>query len=442
MRSLARLVVGHVMAVLPLLWPAHAGAVQGIDRSLAREYFTEAEALSRADGGSLWNAPVHGPLLFVDRVTREVVANMADSTGLLREAEGVWVGTWPEGMGVWNGSVEYGGAIWTMLGWPLPTGRHARRVLLAHEMFHRLQRTQGWPSENPGNSHLDSEAGRSWLRLEWRALQAALSRTEDARRDAIRDALLFRTRRQRQFAAGAAEERALELNEGLAEYTGVVLAIEPNARDGWLVRHLDNHDANAERGSVVRNFAYASGPAYGVLLDAAMPTWRDSVREQGDFGEMLARAYDIDLPENVGELPEQRAVRYDGMRLFADEAARNARRLAQLAEFRTRFAAASSLRLPALERFSFTFDPNAVVPFDESGTVYLTTTVRDDWGTLTVTAGGALMVREDGRVTHVLIPAPSDAATRPVRGDGWQLELAEGWEIVETDRGWTVRSSR
>ena len=71
--------------------------------------------------------------------------------------------------------------------------------------------------------------------------------------------------------------------------------------------------------------------------------------------------------------------------------------------------------------------------------MYLTTTVRDDWGTLSVSADGALLVTENGLIARVVVPAPGDATVRPLRGAGWELELAEGWTLVPTTVGsWTL----
>ncbi|MGH7481931.1 MAG: hypothetical protein ACRELV_07225 [Longimicrobiales bacterium] len=423
------------MAVLLLIGAAAQALGQGIDRELARAYFAEAETLGEA-GSELWGAPLYGPLLFVDRGTREVVANIADPRGALAPADGVHVGTWPDSLAIYNGAVAFAGRTWTMLAWPLPEGRYERRRLLGHELFHRLQVELGIPAPNPGNAHLDGEAGRAWLRLEWRALQDALARAGDARREAVRDALLFRARRHELFPAGASDERALELNEGLAEYTGVRVAIPGNARPGWVVRQLDDHDARAARTSIVRSFAYASGPAYGVLLDGASGTWRHTIFEVGDLGRALAQAYRIQaMGAGSGDLPRRRALLYGGERLFAEEAEREARRAAQQARFRERFVTGPTLILPASEDVSYSFDPNAVAPFDEGGTVYLTTTVRDEWGTLTVTAGGALIVSEAGRVARIVVPAPADEASRPLRGEGWELVLAEGWEVRPLGEG-------
>jgi hypothetical protein len=64
--------------------------------------------------------------------------------------------------------------------------------------------------------------GDTTCNLEWRALSRALqASTDEERREAAADAVLFRAERYRLFPGAQAQEQALELNEGLAEYTGV-----------------------------------------------------------------------------------------------------------------------------------------------------------------------------------------------------------------------------
>lgn len=139
---------------------------------------------------------------------------------MLTTRDGVHSARLPEGVPAANTAVDWSGARWTMILWPLPDEPAERTRLLAHEMWHRVQNGLGLPASMPTNAHLDSEEGRIWLRLEWRALREALSGQGEPRRSAVADALLFRARRRSIFGAAAAEERALELNEGLAEYTG------------------------------------------------------------------------------------------------------------------------------------------------------------------------------------------------------------------------------
>lgn len=404
-------------------------AVQGqaIDRALARAYFAEADAISAADSARLWGVALYGPVLFVDRATREIVANAADSAAQLSAEGELRVGRLPDGVGIFNGGIDWGGRRWTMLAWPLPYGRFERQRLMAHELFHRLQPQLGLPAANPGNEHLDRREARIWLRLEWRALQDALAHDGESRRRALVDALRFRAERHRHFPEGVESERLLELNEGLAEYTGVRVGVPAPVRIGWVVRQLETSDARARTESVVRNFAYASGAAYGVLLEAVDPHWTRQVTPATDLGALLATLHALDVGADRADL-QARTARYAGTRLVAEETAREARRVAQQAEFHTRFVTGATLVLPTTAALAYSFDPNAVVPFDAGGTVYLTMQAQDAWGTLNVTEGGALLRLEGERGTIVVPAAPEGGAA--LRGPGWELRLADGWELA------------
>jgi hypothetical protein len=106
--------------------------------------------------------------------------------------------------------------------------------LIAHELFHRMQGQLYLPKMRGGNNlHLDMLDGRYYLRLEWRALGSALKANTDVnRRKAAFDALVFRGARYQIFPDAAEQEQALELNEGLAEYTGVRAGNSTPAKQG------------------------------------------------------------------------------------------------------------------------------------------------------------------------------------------------------------------
>ena len=39
------------------------------------------------------------------------------------------------------------------------------------------------------------------------------------------------------------------------------------------------------------------------------------------------------------------------------------------------------------------------------------------------------MVREGGKVTKVIVPIALDASARPLKGNGWTLELSPAWAM-------------
>lgn len=403
-------------------------AVPVIDPVLAGRYFAQADSLCRADGGRLWGHSLCGPLLFVDRGTRAAVASRADTAGILEASNGAFVGTLPSDVIPANTATEWNGVRWTMVLWPPPANDTARGVLLLHELWHRVQGELGFPMTGPANAHLDGAVGRAWLRLEWRALASALTSDGAARRAAIEDALIFRAFRRDQITGAAEEERALEMHEGLAEYTGVVLATgtAADARD-WAAGRLRRADAEK---SFVRSFAYSSGPAYGLLLDVSRTGWRSGLTPANDLGDLLALAVGFVPPQAIAKEATRRAAHYGGPAVLAEEDRRASELAKQIAAYRARLVDGPVLRM-RLRNPKVGFDPNAVVPIGPDGTVYPTLTVTEEWGVLTVEKGALLATDW----THVRVPAPSDSArTGRVTGDGWTLDLKEGWRLVPGDR--------
>jgi hypothetical protein len=247
------------------------------------------------------------------------------------------------------------------------------------------------------------------------------------RRGAIEDALVFRAYRRQIFPASASEERELEMNEGLAEYTGVKLASasDQQARE-WAARKL--HEAESTP-TFVRSFAYASGPAYGLLLDEAAPGWRKGLKASDDLGTLLAASLSVHLSSDLEKVAEERANPYDGDKLHAAEAAREAARQRRLAQYRSRLVDGPVLIIP-LRKMNVQFNPNNLEPLGELGTVYPTMRVTDLWGILAV-SGGALL---SPQWREIRVPAPRDPRARPLQGDGWTLTPQEGWVLVPGER--------
>ena len=429
------------IASLLLLGLASAVGAQEtpIDLAEARRAFEAARIASDLDARRLWGAELYGPVFLVDPGSRFVAADRADPEGALEERDGVWVGTLPESINPANTAIEWAGFRWTMVMWPTPSIPHARNRLLLHEMFHRVQEDVGLPANNPLNAHLDAKDARIWMRLEMRALAEALAHDGDGRGAAVGDALAFRARRRALFPDAAAEEDALERNEGMAEYTGLVLSGLPaEALADRAAVGLEQREASE---SFSRSFAYATGPAYGVLLDESGTPWREALIDGATLSELLEAVYEIEASRIQAE---GRVAWYNGERVIAVETAREETRLAREAGLRARFVDGPVLRMTPDSEFNFSFDPNDAVNLEGLGTVYGSTRVVDGWGILEVTSGGALFLRnEKGWITGVVVPLPAGTGGPPIAGDGWTLELAGGWELVPGERAgdWLVRSS-
>lgn len=423
--TLATLLLGHeVVSASQVTTNAQ------LDSPAAKRCFQEARNISERDAGRLWGIPLYGPMLLVDHDTRRVIANEPDPEGHLRSEHGVHVGVLPDEVGVANTAVEWAGKRWTMLMWPLPDDAFDRRALLAHELWHRIQNELDLGMSSSPATHLGTRDGRVWLQLEWRALAAALRSEGSARNAAIVHALAFRAYRRSLFSDAAESEGGLEMNEGLAEYTGFALCGRPTAEN---IEAVAKHLEDAEHGATfVRSFAYASGPGYGLLLDGFAPSWRQEVSQHDDLGELLGRHVEFSLPLHLSEFAAKAAAKYDGVALMAREDRREQDRQALLADYRRRFVEGPLLKLEFV-CMRVEFDPGNVDALDDLGSVYPSMRLTDEWGILTVT-GGALITKD---WKQAVVPAPRNPHARPTVGEGYELELSSDWTLVplEGQRG-------
>jgi hypothetical protein len=405
-----------------------------IDAAKARQYFAEAKALSDKDDGALWKVPLCGPLLFADNSTRYAVANQADTEGKLNPLDGVFVGTAPEELGVANTATKWASVEWTMVIWPLPQYKQRRMRLMMHECFHRVQAQIGLQATDAQNGHLDSLEGRVWLQMEWRALEHAFWQHDSDQRKDISDAIYFRNYRRSLFPAAEKNEDALEMNEGMAEYTGFRLSTS-SPEEYAVVVAAWLRAAPTRTPSYARSFAYTSGPAYGGLLDLRSRDWRNGLTPATDLGQLLAQAYAVKVPATADKAEAmRRAERYNGSKVITVETEKELKHQERVAAARKFFLDGPVLMFPVSDEFRYTFDPNAVLALDDKLTLYEgEIQVSDAWGLLKTTEG-ALFLRENGRIVRVQVPAPADASKSPLAGKGCTLELKPQWHVVPEGR--------
>jgi hypothetical protein len=412
-----------LLSTIPLA--ASAQTPQPIPIETAQTYFSEAQSLCQADHGHLWGVSLCGPIMFVDPQSRSIVASQADAKGLLKAEAGVFVGLLPTDQNIANTAVEWSGVYWTQMLWPLPGEVRQRETLISHELFHRIQNQLKLPKVEGGeNAQLDTVDGRYYLQLEWRALSRALqASTDEERRTAAADAVLFRAERYRLFPGADGQEQALELNEGLAEYTGVRVG-NPTAEE-QIKAALNDFSSHRDDSTFVRSFAYATGPGYGLLLDRYLPGWHDQLKPDQGFGALLRNALHIALPENLQLAAERRATQYDGTTLRAAETERETRRQQLVAGYHAKFIDGPVLTLQ-FRNMQVQFDPRNLQPLGDAGTVYPNLRISDDWGILDA-KNGALMKPD---WSAVIVVAPLASTGSSLKGDGWTLELKPGWKIV------------
>lgn len=401
-----------------------------LDTARAFGALRDAATACRADGGSTWGKSLCGPIALVDPQTRLVIANDSVPGRHFIKAGDAFITTLPASQYVANTSFRWGNRDWTMVALPLPADRFARLDLLMHESFHREQQSLGLRQPDALNNHLDMRAGRTWLRLEYRALARALDALPDqnAARHHAESALIFRARRRAIYPGADSLESTLEIQEGLAEYTGQRLALqltgEGPARVAAYVRSYETTP------SFVRAFAYGSGPAIGLLLDNFSPGWRRAVLSRRDIGGLLGQAIGFRLPRDLARQALARAGEYDWTEVDRAEGAREALRAPVIADYRARLVEGPTVTLQqSMDSLAWSFDPTALVGFDLRSTIYPSGNFTAPWGKLVVETGGVLVRNDFSRITVAASQHSAVSPTGEIRGDGWFLTLNPGWSL-------------
>jgi hypothetical protein len=411
--------LGLVLSVA-LAW---TGAAEAPDARVAARALQEFARVCEADGKLLWRTSLCGPTVLVDPHTRAAIANRPDPGGSFRKEGDVFAGALPEQFTPANTSIRWKGQDWATIMLPLPADPFQRLALLAHESFHRIQRGIGLSASDAPSPHLDTEAGRIWLRLELRALARSLRSEGAGGRRSAADAMLFRIYRYRLFPGAEEMEAAMEKQEGLAEYTGVFVALRETGED--IGREARRVEAYEDSNALARSFGYATGPALGLLLDRYAAGWRERAAS-ASLSSLLVSALNVEAPQDLASEARKQAAFYGYAAVAAAEREREERQKAVLAELTSKFMDGPTLDFPRAPELTRTFDPGALVPFPPHGTYYPSGTFAAAWGKLQVESGGALLAPDN---MSVRVPAPPDPLARPVRGAGWTLQLAPGWTI-------------
>jgi len=372
------------------------------------------------DGGHLWGVRLDTLEWVGVDGQRVYCTRKPDATGFTMTTDSLWVGPLPAGVPPANTSVTLWGRRWAMVVLPLPSDLVAASRLLIHEVMHVMQ-----PSVLPfpdgtrggaGLDYLDGPTGRQWLRLELAALTDALSGA-----DAIGAALAFRANR---LGSAAPDERrrelALELSEGLPEYTGWRLA------DSLGFVNVLRKPEGAQQ-SYVRRFPYLTGPAYALLLDRVRPGWQHGVTDTTDLGALLLEA-------TVGK-------RYDEAGIVAAEQARWTKRKAQLDSLTAVFVTGPTVRIRP-KVMSISFDPRGQIPLGDEGSVMVDVTWKTDDGGVLLVPNGAL-VTSDWKELRVPLAgqtfAPGRlASARKWQAEGWSLALPAGWVVKSDGASWII----
>jgi hypothetical protein len=381
-------------------------------------------------GIDLWNKDLYGAMIFINPQTRQIFANDIDTAGFLKPDENIYSGFLPENINFANTAIEWNGKRWTMIILPLPQNIHARINLLAHELFHAAQPALGFSNlRNSDNNHLDLKEGRIYLRLELKALEkAVVSQSEKESLQHLTNALTFRKYRNMLYPDSELSENMLELNEGLAEFTGLIISgREKEQSTEYFVNQIN---AFFNSPTFVRSFAYFTTPAYGYLLYSKNKKWNKDITETTNLTEYFTKAFNINIPNDLEKAVETISDSYNGKTIIKEETAREEKNRKLIAEYKQKFIESPHFEIQ-FEQMNVAFNPNNLMPLEDRGTVYPNVRVTDLWGILTV-ENGALMGTNWNKIT---VTNPVKIEDKKIIGDGWILELTENYTVEKEDNG-------
>ncbi|MFB6455528.1 hypothetical protein ACE38W_09690 [Chitinophaga sp. Hz27] len=417
-----------ILVVSLFISMAYQGFAQNADSSalLAAKYFREADSASRKQ--TIWPQPLYGPMLLVDPQTNMAYSNVPDSGGIFTLQGGVYKGKLPKDLIIANTAIRWQNRLWTVVLWPLPADNDVRLNLMMHECFHRVQRQLGLPDRSPTVDHLATMDGRVLFLLELQALKKALGKSVDQRKADLANALLFRQKRKERFPQTFPNESVLEMNEGLAEFTGMV-AGRPQ---GSIHQHLDTEiDSTASRQSLIRAMAYVTGPVYGYLLYEKFPGWTHTVDSSSSFSALVEKYYGVVLPKTPAKAAWDKLLKqYNGDAILLSERAKEDKRLLQTATYVRYFTQQPVLTIE-LMNMNIGFNPSNLFDLGSLGTVYPTAEINDVWGKLIVSSGGMLM--KDWKIVTLSTNDLFSQEDNMVKGKGWQLQLNKNWRIERRD---------
>ncbi len=390
------------------------------------QYFSEIKTATKI-GYSLWNRDLYDDIILVNPETRQLFSNNFGADSSFVQYKNSYIAKLPDSVNIANTSLTWNGRTWAMIMLPLSKDYYARINLLAHELFHSAQSALGFVQNNSESTHLDQENGRIYLRLELEALKKTVcSDAQDEQRMHLKDALIFRKYRNSLFPGSAHIENQLELNEGIAEYTGVM--ISGRDKEKTKKHFIDVIDRFFKNPTYVRSFAYNTTPIYGYIMSLKDPLWNQKISVNTDLTVFFMRELNIELPKDLAATVKAITAEYNGKQIFTEEQLRAEKIKKQIALYRSLFVDQPHMTIK-FEKMNVSFDPRNILPITDLGTVYPTIRIADNWGILDVKSG-ALMAPNWDKIT---VSRPTKIEGQRIEGEGWVMQLKDQYTVQKDE---------
>lgn len=400
----------------------------------ASRYFREIEEICNRDNGKLFGENLCGPIMFIERGTRRIVANQPDNEGLLKLKEGIYTGIYPKEFMFSNAPGTYGGTLFAMAPLPEKEDPYKIKTRAFHSLFHRFQEDEGDFAATFNLANMDEKEARLWIKLEWKALRKAINSEGEERQLALRDALIFRGSNRELYHKYADEENKFETYEGLATFAYTLLCTD--SPQEYKLRLFENLDRIYSMQSYAWSYGFVHGALYASLLYDKGFNFKIIKNSSFDLGNAVKELYKIDLPSICRDVAGSLAVNYEIEAINKEEEKRDEDIKESVHRQISTFTEKPVVFLE-LESPYFDFEPENIHSLDTLGTLYSSIRISDNWGKLTVDKGGCLL---SNNLRFVRITAKAFQADKNhITGEGWHLVLNNDWELIPVDQNYFVR---
>lgn len=421
-----------IVTIILISSAALLNAQKGIDTGSAKIYLNQFEQLLKADSGMLWGQKLPHKLLFVNPKDYTFVANEPLEIYSTKEIQEVYIGQYPKEKGIANTSVVIDSIPWTMVMWPPSKTMDIALELMAHEAYHSLQHLLGIQINVMAIPHMDEKDARVLFRLEVNALYEALF---GKNKKALNHAIFFRSKRFELYPKSKDKEILLETHEGLAQYTGYKLAYTDKER---LKNQLkQNIKSMAKKSSLIRATAYTSGPLYGLILDASGEKWRKQALHNFQARQLSMKHHNINEQMLEDLNFDEIKTLYNFKEIEAEETKRQEKRRKKVQMYNQKLIEDSPLIIELIDK-QIGFNPNSIIPLGDHGNVYEYFILKDKFGVLTAKKG-ALMSHDQESVS---VSKPVSIDENKAEGDGWGIELKEGYQITKKGQSYSIRHTK
>ena len=228
-------------------------------------------------------------------------------------------------------------------------------------------------------------------------------------------------------------ENALEINEGIAEYTGMMLGRKNSNIEQHLIKNINNFYTNK---TFVRSFAYQTIPVYGYLLSKTTPYWHKQINHNTVLTDYFLKAFNISSSYNTDYIEIAQQNDYNYTSIITDEKKLEQQKIALKKAYIKKFTQDTTLQI-GLKNMNISFDPRNISPLDKLGTVYPNLKISDNWGILTVKKGALISANWDS----ITVSKPNYKSDSILKGDGWKLVLKTNWSLIKNTKNYTLKTN-